>query len=137
MRYRKANLMLTENDPISFLATLDPIASCAFYEGKLGLKLVSDEYFALVFELNGHMLRIAKTNELTAAKHTVLGWHVSNISETARELEARGVVFERFEGMVQDELGIWSSPSGAKVVWFKDPDGNNLSLTQFLDSNGA
>jgi catechol 2,3-dioxygenase-like lactoylglutathione lyase family enzyme len=127
--------MLTENDPISFVATLDPIASRAFYEGKLGLKLVSDEHFALVFELNGHMLRIAKVSELTPAKHTVLGWHVNDISEKVGKLSTRGVVFERFEGMSQDELGIWASPSGAKVAWFKDPDGNNLSLTQFSDSN--
>ena len=129
--------MLTKNDSISFVATRDPAVSRAFYEGKLGLKLVSDEHFALVFELNGHMLRIAKVDELTPAKHTVLGWHVSDISSTARSLAACGVVFERFEGMDQDELGIWASPSGAKVAWFRDPDGNNLSLTQFSNSNAA
>jgi catechol 2,3-dioxygenase-like lactoylglutathione lyase family enzyme len=129
--------MLTDNDPISFIATRDPVASRAFYEGKLGLRLVSDEHFALVFELNGHMLRLAKVTELTPAKHTVLGWHVSNISESVRALGARGVLFERFEGMNQDELGIWASPSGAKVAWFKDPDGNSLSLTQFPKSDAA
>jgi len=129
--------MLTENDSISFVATRDPAASRDFYEGKLGLKFVSDEYFALVFELNGHMLRIAKVNELTPVQHTVLGWHVSDISATASDLVACGVVFERFDGMDQSELGIWVSPSGAKVAWFKDPDGNNLSLTQFSNSNAA
>lgn len=128
--------MLTDNEPISFVATQDPAESRAFYEGKLGLKLVSDEHFALVFSLNGHMLRVAKVDELTPAKHTVLGWHVSDISATARSLEARGVVFERFAGMDQDELGIWISPSGAKVAWFKDPDGNNLSLTQWVSDAG-
>lgn len=123
--------MLKNCDPISFVATRDPVASRAFYEGKLGLKLVSDEPFALVFELNGHMLRIAKVNELIPAKHTVLGWRVGDIAEAVRNLSARGVMFDRFAGMAQDELGIWVSPSGAKVAWFKDPEGNNLSHTQF------
>ena len=129
--------MLTDNDSISFIATRDPAASRDFYEGKLGLKFVSDDKFALVFDLNGRMLRIAKVNELTPAQHTVLGWHVSDISATARDLGACGVMFVRFDGMDQDELGIWASPSGAKVAWFKDPDGNNLSLTQFSNSNAA
>ena len=122
--------MLTESDSISFVATRDPGESRAFYEGKLGLKLVSDEHFSLVFDLNGHMLRVTKVEELAPAKHTVLGWHVSDISATAKKLRARGIIFERFDGMDQDELCIWVSPSGAKVAWFKDPDGNTLSLTQ-------
>lgn len=113
--------MLTENDSISFVATRDPAASRDFYEGKLGLKIVSDEHFALVFELNGHMLRIAKVNELTPVKHTVLGWHVSDISTMARNPGACGVIFERFDGMGQDEPGIRVSPSGTKVAWFQDP----------------
>ncbi len=127
--------MLRHNDSVSFVATLDAVASRDFYEGSLGLKLVSDEYFALVFDLNGHMLRIAKVDELVPAKHTVLGWHVDDIADSVEKLVARGVVFEQFGGMQQDDLGIWLSPSGAKVAWFKDPDGNNLSLTQFVSAD--
>jgi len=123
--------MLTHNDPVSFVATLDPIASRTFYEDKLGLKLVENDQFALVFDLNGHMLRITGVEKLVPATHTVLGWHVSDITKTVNILGKRGVVFEVFEAMAQDESGIWTSPSGAKVAWFKDPDGNNLSLTQF------
>ena len=122
--------MLTKNDSVSFVATRDSAKSRNFYENTLGLALVADEHSALVFDLNGHVLRIAKVEELIPAKHTVLGWHVNDISATSKSLVERGVVFERFDGMDQDELGIWQSPSGAKVVWFKDPDGNNLSLTQ-------
>jgi hypothetical protein len=77
------------------------------------------------------MLRIAKVETLSPAAHTVLGWEVDAIEAQVRELAARGVVFLRFDGMPQDENGIWTSPSGARVAWFKDPDGNNLSLTQF------
>lgn len=129
--------MLTKNDSISFVATRDPEQSRAFYEGTLGLTLVSEEYYALVFELNGHMLRITTVDELAPAEHTILGWHVSDIAATARALAAGGVVFERYDGMDQDELGIWVSTSGAMVAWFKDPDGNNLSLTQLSDSDAA
>ena len=126
--------MLTNNDPVSFIATRDfPIAR-DFYENTLGLTLVAEEYFALVFNLKGHVLRVTQVDEFVPAQHTVLGWNVSDIVETASSLSSNGVVFERFDGMEQDEFGVWISPSGAKVAWFKDPDGNNLSLTQLADS---
>lgn len=122
--------MLKDSDSVSFVATLDAAISRAFYEGSLGLNLIADEHFALVFDLNGHTLRIAKVDALVPAEHTVLGWQVADIVEAVKSLVACGVVFEIYDGMPQDELGIWASPSGAKVAWFKDPDGNNLSLTQ-------
>ncbi len=103
--------MLTNNNSVSFVATLDAATSRIFYEESLGLDLISDEHFALVFDLNGHMLRIAKVNALEPAEHTVLGWHVAIIAEAVKEWVGRGVVFENFEGMLQDELGIWASPS--------------------------
>jgi catechol 2,3-dioxygenase-like lactoylglutathione lyase family enzyme len=123
--------MLTNNNAISFVATRDASAARSFYEGTLGLRLVADEHFALVFDVNGRMLRIAKIDMLTPAAHTVLGWEVEDIDAAVKELRARGVAFLRFENMPQDALGIWTSPSRARVAWFKDPDGNNLSLTQF------
>ena len=123
--------MLTSNNAISFVATRNADAARSFYEGTLGLRLVADEHFALVFEANGRMLRIAKVETLTVAAHTVLGWEVEDIEAKVTELCERGVVFLRFEHMPQDELGIWTSPSGARVAWFNDPDGNNLSLTRF------
>lgn len=126
--------MLKNNDSVSFIATLDANASRNFYEQSLGLKLVADEYFSLVFDLNGHTLRITKVEELFPAKHTVLGWEVNNIQEAIKALTTRGVIFEVYDGMRQDEFGIWTSPSKAKVAWFKDPDGNNLSITQLANS---
>jgi len=122
--------MLSNNNPVSFIATRDADASRKFYQEVLGLTLVADEYFALVFDLNGHTLRIAKVEELAPAAHTVLGWTVSHLEETVVYLARRGVSFEFYKGMEQDELGIWISPSGAMVAWFKDPDGNHLSVTQ-------
>lgn len=129
--------MLTNNDSVSFLATLDAGASRVFYEESLGLNFVADEYFALVFNLNGHTLRIAKVDVLIPAAHTVFGWNMNNIEEAAIDLIKRGVIFELYDGMQQDEFGIWVSPSGAKVAWFKDPDGNNLSITQLENDNVA
>jgi catechol 2,3-dioxygenase-like lactoylglutathione lyase family enzyme len=129
--------MLTNNNAISFVATRNASAARSFYEGTLGLRLVADEPFALVFNVNGRMLRIAKTDVLTPAAHTVLGWEVEKIEAKVNDLRARGVAFLRFEGMTQDALGIWTSPSGARVAWFKDPDGNNLSLTQFASTSAS
>lgn len=116
---------------ISFVATKHPAKARKFYEGTLGLKLVTDDPFAVVFDANGTMLRVQKVHELLPAQHTVLGWEVPDIRAKIKELTARGVRFERLGGLPQDKLGIWTTPSGAKVAWFKDPDGNTLSLTQF------
>jgi catechol 2,3-dioxygenase-like lactoylglutathione lyase family enzyme len=123
--------MLNTSRVISFVATKRPEAARKFYAETLGLSLVGDDPFALVFDANGTMLRVQKVPELTPAKHTVLGWDVPDIKAKVRELTKRGVRFERFEGMPQDEQGIWTSPNGGQIAWFKDGDGNTLSLTQF------
>lgn len=122
--------MLSTSDIIAFVATTDSERARAFYEGVLGLSLLADEPSALVFDAKGVSLRIAKVRALDAAPHTVLGWRVVDISGTIEALTKKGVVLERYDGLGQDRLGIWTSPNGARVAWFKDPDGNVLSLTQ-------
>lgn len=123
---------LGQCDPIAFVTIADVERAKKFYRDVLGLRLVSEQLpFALEFDANGVMLRLAIAKQVTPAPGTVLGWSVPDIATTVMELNRAGVVFERFEGMKQDELGIWASPSGAKVAWFKDPDGNVLSLTEF------
>jgi catechol 2,3-dioxygenase-like lactoylglutathione lyase family enzyme len=117
--------------PILFVATANAQRAREFYEGKLGLKFVSDEYPALVFRVGDSMLRIQKVERVRKSEYTSLGWDVKDIRKTVRELQGRGVEFQRYEGMNQDKDGIWISPSGGLVAWFKDPDGNILSLTQF------
>ena len=116
---------------MAFVATRDAGRAKAFYRDTLGLPLVSEDQFALVFDVAGTMLRVTTVQEARAVKHTVLGWQVPNIIETAKRLHEAGVTLERYAGMQQDELGVWKSPSGAKVAWFKDPDGNTLGITQF------
>ena len=116
---------------IAFLATTDPIRARAFYEKTLGLTFVADEAFALVFELPGAMLRISKVKELTPALYTVLGWEVADIHAETKALAQQGIHFEHYPGLTQDDAGICAFPNGDQVAWFKDPDGNILSLTQF------
>lgn len=101
------------------------------YQNVLGLKLVEDSPFALVFDANGTMLRIQKVPELAPAKHTSLGREVRDIRGHIDALVKQGVRFERYDRLHQDEAGVWESPSGARVAWFRDPDGNTLSLTQW------
>ncbi len=123
--------MLGTSDVITFVGTADSARAREFYGGILGLSLVADEPYALVFDAHGIMLRVTPVAEPARAKYTVLGWKVSDIRAAIEGLAKRGVTFERFPGVPQDDLGIWTAPDGTKVAWLKDPDGNILSLTQF------
>ena len=125
--------MLKNSDPIVFVAASNATNARRFYEEILGLTFVSDDQFALVFDANGTMLRIQKVDHVSPQKFTVLGWKVADINKEVESLLRRGVRFERYEGMNQDKNGIWTAPSKAKIAWFKDPDGNVLSLTEFAE----
>ncbi len=131
------NPMLGSSKLIAFAPAKDLKRARKFYEKVLGLRFVSEDAFALVFDAAGIMLRVASVPDFQPAPFTILGWQVSAIEASVRELKERGVSFERYDFMPQDELGIWASPSGAKVAWFKDPDGNVLSLTQLDAANRA
>jgi catechol 2,3-dioxygenase-like lactoylglutathione lyase family enzyme len=122
--------MLENQRVMAFVATRDGVRARAFYEGTLGLKVVSDDDFALALEAHGTQLRVQKVGSFTPQPFTALGWEVSNIDAVVESLRKRGVTFETYEGLEQDVRGVWRAPSGARVAWFKDPDGNTLSLTQ-------
>jgi len=114
---------------VGFVSIVDVARAKEFYRDTLGLRLVSEEPpYALVFEANGIMLRLGMAKELPPARGTVLGWQVPDIVATIKDLERAGVRFQRYDFVKQDDLGIWTTPTGAKVAWFKDPDGNILSL---------
>jgi catechol 2,3-dioxygenase-like lactoylglutathione lyase family enzyme len=115
---------------MAFVATTDFEKARDFYEHTLGLAFVSEDEFALVFRSGEVSVRIAAVKALLPAAHTVLGWQVDKIEDEVRTLAERGVAFQRFPFLEQDELGIWTAPDGAKVAWFPDPDGNVLSLAQ-------
>lgn len=112
----------------AFVATANAERARAFYEGTLGLTLVADEEYGLIFDANGTPLRIAKVQAVSPPPYTSLGWEVADVAATVRGLTARGVAFERYDGMGQDELGIWAHDR-YRVAWFKDPDGNLLSIS--------
>jgi len=123
--------MLGSQTLVAFVAAVDSARARTFYEDTLGLSLISDDPFALVFNANGTTIRIQKVPSFVPHPFTALGWKVDDISAVVAALKGKGVVCERFPGLDQDARGIWSSPSGARVAWFKDPDGNVLSLTEF------
>jgi len=123
--------MLQSQKIVAFIPTTDFKKARKFYEGVLGLRFISDDGFALVFDANGTMLRIAKVPNLNPAQFTILGWQVSKIEKMVAQLKAKGVKFENYGMKDQDADGVWSAPGGeAKVAWFKDPDGNVLSISQ-------
>ena len=117
-------------DLVAFAATRDLAASGRFYEHVLGLRLVESSAYANVYEVHGTQLRVTRVEEPVVAPYTVLGWRVSDIAATIDELAAAGVDFNRYAGMEQDERGVWTAPAGERVAWFRDPDGNTLSLQQ-------
>lgn len=123
--------MLAFNKIIAFVPTKDAKKARTFYEEILGLRFVSEDRFALVLDANGIMVRVALTPDFQPQPFTIVGFDVSDIKKQVARLQGQGVRFEMYGMKGQDEQGIWSSPSGAKVAWFKDPDGNVLSLTQF------
>ena len=123
--------MLESSDVVAFAAATDLPRARAFYEQTLGLPVIEQNGFACVFDANGTMLRVTAVPEVMHASYTVLGWRVTDIEAAVRGLSAKGVVFNRYDIMDQDENGVWTTPGGDQVAWFTDPDGNTLSLTQF------
>ena len=116
---------------VAFANIVDVPRAKAFYRDTLGLRLLAEEPpFALVFDANGIMIRLGMAKELPPARGTVLGWQVPDIRAAVEELEQAGVRFERYDHFKQDASGVWTAPTGAKVAWFKDPDGNILSISE-------
>lgn len=122
--------MLADAPLVAFVPTVDLPRSQAFYVDMLGLPVVTTTPFATVLDANSCHLRLTPVQEVSPAASTLVGWVVPAIAATVTGLSARGVAFERFGGLDQDELGIWGSPGGDQVAWFRDPDGHLLSLTQ-------
>jgi len=122
--------MLTSNKVMAFVATNDADRARPFYGEVLGLELVEEHQWAIVFRGGGTMIRVQKTKGFEPPPHTALGWEVTDIAATMQGLRARGVEFLAYGFPGQDASGVWTTPDGTKVAWFKDPDGNTLSLTQ-------
>jgi len=126
---KKAASVLGRSPVMAFLATTDFERAKTFFAGALGLKLLEQDGFAQVYDAAGTLLRVVKVEDVTVAPYTVLGWRVKEMKATVKKLIAAGVKFEIYRGFGQDELGIWTAPGGTRVAWFKDPDGNLLSIS--------
>ena len=122
--------MLNNEKIMSFVGVSDADKARAFYRDTLGLAMLYEDGFALVFDVGGTMLRVTLVGEVRPQPYTVLGWQVTDATATARALASAGVKPERYSHVQQDEDGIWTAPGGAKIAWFKDPDGNILSIAQ-------
>jgi catechol 2,3-dioxygenase-like lactoylglutathione lyase family enzyme len=125
--------MLTSSKMVGFVPTRDSKRSREFYEGKLGFQFVSDDPFALVVLSGANKIRVAKVpKNFAPVAFTILGWEVQDIEAVVAWLKGRGVTFEKYPFVQDQELGIWTAPNGDKVAWFKDPDGNVLSVAQHV-----
>ena len=123
--------LLTDRPAVTFVLTRDRQRLKPFYQDILGLRQLSEDPFGTVYDLNGATLRLTTVEAHVASLHTVLGWEVADIVATAKDLREKGVSINIYPGFGQDDLGIWSSPDGrTRVLWFNDPEGNGLSLTQ-------
>jgi catechol 2,3-dioxygenase-like lactoylglutathione lyase family enzyme len=132
--------MLSSDKLVAFVAVRNRDAARKFYGETLGLRLLGEDQFAIIFDANGTTLRLSPVPDWTPPQFTVLGWEVHDIAAAVKELHSAGVEFQRYPWMKdQDENGIWTSPAGpevaavhagSRVAWFKDPDGNVLSVSQ-------
>lgn len=123
-------MSLAGSEPVAFLAATDLARARAFFGDVLGLQLMAEDGFACMFRAGAVSLRVSLVEQIVTAPYTVLGWIVPNIGQAIAELSAQGVAFQQFDGLDQDELGVWRTPDGSLVAWFRDPDGSVLSLTQ-------
>lgn len=122
--------MLAGLPPVGFLAARNLPRAQQFYSDTLGLPLLGDDGDALLFDCQGTLLRVAKVSRFAPAAHTVFGWQVPDVNRIVGALASSGVRCEQYAGMTQERNGVWVAPSGARVAWFKDPEGNVLSLTE-------
>ena len=117
---------------VGFVMTTDPRKAKAFYGDVLGFQLIDEDEYALVYDANGTMIRIGKAKEFKPAQGTILGWEVEDIHTAIRELVPRGVRFEQWGLPFMKQDGVWTPPNGDRVAWFKDPEGNVLSISQHV-----
>ena len=120
--------MIDAGKMIGFIPTTDYDKARGFYEGRLGFEFVSLDQFAMVLKVGGHMVRVVKM-PFTPLQGTILGWEVQDVPAAAQWLHDRGVPTEKYPWVADKELGVWVTPAGNSVAWFKDPDGNVLSIS--------
>ena len=124
---------LSTSNIIAFVPSTNLHKSKLFYEDKLGLTLKSFDDIALEFKIDKVVLRVTKVSEFNPADYTIFGWEIDDIDATIKELLLQKIEFKKFDNFKQTDLGVCTFPDGGKVAWFNDPDGNTLSITEFLN----
>jgi catechol 2,3-dioxygenase-like lactoylglutathione lyase family enzyme len=124
--------MLASATITALVGTMKPEAAKAFYQDVLGLKFITDDSYAMIFEGKNARVRVSRVPGVTPAAYAVLAFTVDDIEKAVDGLTAKGVVFARFGFFVQDAKGVWTAPDGTKVAWFHDPDLNLLSVVQHV-----
>ena len=104
-----------------------------FYSEVLGLPLTDNSHWALVYRVGQGCLRVSPVQSTASSEHTVFGFEVADFGQVVADLTSKGVNFERFPGFAHDEAGAWVAPDGTNVAWFRDPDGNLISLVRYAD----
>ena len=121
--------MLGTTDAFATIAVKDLSAAASFYEGKVGLKkLASEEKEVLVYQSGSSRLLVyrsqfAGTNQATAAT-----WAVDDVDAEVGELKSKGVAFEHYDFPGGTRDGDVHVSGKRRNAWFKDPDGNILSI---------
>lgn len=116
--------------PVAFVYTSDVERSIAWYRDVLGAAVREHDDYGAYLTGGAGLLRITALPALTPSEHPVVGWEVTDLAAWADALESHGVRFTSYDGMGQDERGIWTGPDGSRLAWFADPDGNVLMLSQ-------
>ncbi len=122
--------MLHAASLMAFVPVSDLARAQEFYVGTLGLEVRHADDYGCMLGSNGTTVRLAVVDGYDPPSFTVLGWEVASIDAAVEALTAAGISMHRYVGMGQDEAGIWRAPSGDRVAWFPDSEGNTLSLTQ-------
>lgn len=122
--------ILESATPAIIICTRDRARATTFYRDVLGLALAHEDNFASVFTIAGVTLRVSLVADFIPSEHTILGFKVTDVPATVKALREKGLALQIIPGFRHDELGIWTAPGEAiRVAWFKDPDGNLLSVT--------
>ena len=115
---------------LAFVYVSDRERALGFYRDTLGLAVVASDPYGDYLQLPGALLRLTVIPDLAPHAHPVLGFDVPDLAATAATMRQAGIDFDIFEGLGQDAEGVWTSPDGGKIAFFKDLDGNALMLSQ-------
>jgi catechol 2,3-dioxygenase-like lactoylglutathione lyase family enzyme len=121
--------MLENSRAFSGFSVDDIPTARRFYGETLGLRVTEEHGMLTLHTAGGRDTLIYPKDDHTPATYTILNFRVEDVDKVVEELTARGVRFERYEGLDQDEKGVFSA-QGPPIAWFKDPAGNILSVLQ-------